>query len=162
MAAATGVLVAAPAAGVPRDRAAEELLARCIARASIGKPWLSKTLWGLRDQEAGWVGAAVRNRNGSHDLGPLQINTWWVPRIASLLSRRKDHVRWWLQNDVCFNVDTASWIFRSALMTTKDYWKAVGLYHSPTGWRQERYAAAVARRLSLRFGPSIFARPDKP
>src|SRR3546814_7011119 len=48
-------------------------IARCIRSAAHGKPWLERTLWGLRDQEGGWIGAAVVNSNGTHDLGPLQI-----------------------------------------------------------------------------------------
>lgn len=59
---------------------AERGIARCIRQAAGGRPWLEMTLWGLRDQEAGWVGAEVPNSNGSHDLGPLQINSQWVVR----------------------------------------------------------------------------------
>ena len=70
-------------------RPPEQAVARCIRQAARGQSWLEKTLWGLRDQEAGWIGAEIRNKNGSHDLGPLQINSWWVPRIAALLSHAK-------------------------------------------------------------------------
>src|SRR3546814_17808208 len=76
-------------------------IARCIRSAAHGKPWLERTLWGLRDQEGGWIGAAVVNSNGTHDLGPLQINSWWVPKIAALVRRYETHVRHWLQNDAC-------------------------------------------------------------
>ncbi len=42
-------------------------VARCIRLASNGKGWLEKTLWGLRDQEAGWIGAKIRTADGSYD-----------------------------------------------------------------------------------------------
>src|SRR5687767_14854050 len=77
----------------------ESEIARCIQRAAGGKAWLERTLWGLRDQEGGWIGAETRNANGSHDLGPLQVNSWWVPRIASALRRPESTVRNWLQHD---------------------------------------------------------------
>src|SRR3546814_19609850 len=32
-------------------------IARCIRIAARGHGWLEKTLWGLREQEAGWIGA---------------------------------------------------------------------------------------------------------
>lgn len=147
-------------ARVASNSAAEREIARCIGVAAAGKPWLEKTLWGLRDQEGGWLGAAVLNTNGSHDLGPLQINSWWVPRIASLVGRPPAHVRDWLRTDACFNANAARWIFLSALAESRDYWKAIGIYHSPTAWRQRNYAASVASKLQLRFGTDIFRAPQ--
>lgn len=135
----------------------EHEIARCIRQASRGKPWLEKTLWGLRDQEGGWVGAEIPNRDGSHDLGPLQVNSWWVQKLANLTGRPTTHVRWWLTHDPCFNVNAGRWIFLSALNVTRDYWKAVGVYHSPTGWRQRRYVLSVASKLRQRFGSDVFA-----
>lgn len=127
-------------------------MARCIREAARGQVWLEKTLWGLRDQEAGRIGAEIVNSNGSHDLGPLQINSWWVPRIAALLSRREGEVRHWLQFDPCFNVKAARWIFLAALKAEGSYWKAVGIYHSPNGARQRRYAGLVAVNLQSGSG----------
>lgn len=135
----------------------EELrIAACIRQASLGQLWLEKTLWGLRDQEAGWIGAEVRNRNGSHDLGPLQINSWWIPRIATLVGRSQVQVRYWLRFDPCFNAEVARWVFLSALRSTGDYWKAVGVYHSPTTWRQKQYLHLVARHMRARYGDAVF------
>lgn len=152
-----GIAIPAPAALTRRSN--EEInIGSCIRASARGHVWLEKTLWGLRDQEAGWIGAEVSNRDGSHDLGPLQINSWWVGPIAIVTGRSPRHVRWWLTHDTCFNVEAARWIFLSGLSETRDYWRAVGIYHSPTVWRQRRYAASVAAKLSRRFGKDIFAR----
>lgn len=140
----------------PPSSAAEHEIARCIRQSAGGKLWLEKTLWGLRDQEGGWIGAEIANKDGSHDLGPLQVNSWWVPRIAGLIGRTPDQIRLWLRHDACFNVDAARWIFLSALAETRNYWEAIGAYHSPTRWRRQRYSASVAKRLARRFGPQIF------
>lgn len=143
-------------AGTQPTSSSEWELARCITQASRGRRWLERTLWGLRDQEGGWLGAEVRNANGSHDLGPLQVNSWWVPKIADAIGRPEVQVRWWLIHDACFNVRAARWIFLSALMATGEYWRAVGAYHSPTSWRQMRYSASVAGHLRRRYGANIF------
>ncbi|UZW57627.1 lytic transglycosylase domain-containing protein [Sphingobium sp. JS3065] len=148
--------VALPWEDAVAARPPEPAVARCIRQAAHGQSWLEKTLWGLRDQEAGWIGAEILNSDGSHDLGPLQINSWWVPRIAALLSRRENEVRRWLQFDPCFNAEAARWIFLDALKTSGSYWKAVGIYHSPNGKRQRRYAALVAVHLRKRFGADVF------
>jgi hypothetical protein len=134
----------------------EAQIGACIRQVSGGHGWLEKTLWGLRDQEGGWLGADATNRNGSHDLGPLQINSWWVAKLAKATRRPRDRVRWWLVHDPCFNVDAARWIFLSALAATHDYWKAIGAYHSPDAVRQRRYIRSVVRRLGTRFGPKVF------
>ncbi len=114
-------------------------------------------MWGLRDQEGGWIGAEVPNSDGSHDLGPLQVNSWWVEKLAAATARPARQVRWWLIHDACFNVAAARWIFLSGLRATGDYWKAVGVYHSPTPWRQRWYADAVAGKLRRRYGKDVFA-----
>jgi hypothetical protein len=132
-------------------------IARCIRVAARGSAWLEKTLWGLRTQEAGWLGAEIANTNGTHDLGPLQINSSWVPKMSRLLERPQEQIRHWLRYDPCFNVEAARWIFLSGLEATGDYWKAVGVYHSPTEARQVAYAKKVASHMRRRFGPDVFA-----
>jgi hypothetical protein len=134
----------------------ERRVASCIRQAAGGQRWLEVTLWGLRDQEGGWIGAEVQNRNGTHDLGPLQINSWWVPKIAKMLERPPAEVRDWLRDDPCFNADAARWIFVTALAASGNYWSAVGVYHSPNSDRQRRYALSVAQHLRRRFGEAVF------
>jgi hypothetical protein len=135
---------------------AEKAIDHCIRRAASGRPWLTQTLRALRRQEGGWIGAEVRNRDGSVDLGPMQVNSWWVPRIAQLTNRSEAQVRSWLRDDACFNVDAARWIFLSALHDERDFWRAVGIYHSPTGWRQMQYAKGIALIMANdRWGPLV-------
>lgn len=156
------LVIAVPSASLEaraaqRRTADEPIVATCIAKSAGGRDWLAKTLWGLRDQEGGWVGAEIPNSDGSHDLGPLQVNSWWVSRLAAVTGRPEHHVRHWLKQDACFNVEAARWIFLSGLAVTGDYWKAVGVYHSPTSWRQQRYTSSVVAHLRRRFGNHIFA-----
>lgn len=138
-------------------RPEETEVAHCIRHASRGRSWLEKTLWGFRDQEGGSVGAEIPNTDGSIDLGPMQINSSWVERIAAATGRTRASVRWWLVHDACFNVEAARWIFLSGFVETGNYWRAVGVYHSPTAWRRGAYASSVARRLRKRFGPAVFS-----
>jgi len=154
---ACATLPASALAASSRSPEGEERVAQCIRLAAGGRGWLEKTLWGLRDKEGGWLGAEVLNSNGSHDLGPLQVNSFWVPRLAALTGKPASQVRNWLTNDACFNVQAARWIFLSGLSITRDYWKAVGVYHSPTGWRQRRYIESVSQHLERRFGRDVFS-----
>lgn len=130
----------------------------CIRTRAAGRGWLEKTLWGLYDQEGGYAGAEIRNRNDTFDLGPLQVNSSWVPIVAAKMGRDEQEVRRWLRDDPCFNVGVAAWLFLSGYNQALDYWGAVGAYHSPTPWRARAYAHGVAARLRLRYGPDVFAR----
>jgi hypothetical protein len=80
------------------------------------------------------------------------VNSFWVSKLAALTRRSASDVRFWLINDACFNVQAARWIFLSGLSVTRDYWAAIGVYHSPTPWRQRRYTALVVAKLMQRFG----------
>jgi len=151
------VLAAAPALAKVDRPHEEQLIGECIAKAAKGRLWLERTLWGLRDQEGGWVGAETANTDGSHDLGPMQINSWWIPRIAAVTKRSPALVRLWLQHDACFNVFAARWIFLSEIAASRDYWRAVGVYHSPTSWRRRTYALRVDGQIRRRFGKRVFA-----
>lgn len=156
-----GLFALAPSAiGAAPALSDNERIALCIRSSSQGVDWLERTLWGLRDQEGGSIGSEVPNTNGTHDLGPLQINSWWIPRIASEIDRPRDQVRAWLRYDPCFNVAVAKWIFLASLKQTRSYWLAVGHYHSPTAWRQRRYALSVSGHLRRRYGQHIFARKE--
>lgn len=143
---------------VPVDAAGRSGLTvgECIRASSIGRPWLEKTLWGLYDQERGWIGAEIANRNGSFDLGLLQVNSSWVPTIATRVRRDPQDVRRWLRDDACFNVGVATWLFLSGFSRQRDYWAAVGAYHSSTRRRAQDYARQVARRLRRRYGEAVF------
>jgi len=149
-----GLAISPPRAAVAAGHETE--VARCIRQSAQGRKWLEVTLWGLRDQEGGWAGAEVRNANGSADLGPMQINSWWVPRLSAMTGGSRDDVRRWLIADICFNVDAARWIFLTGLGETRDYWSAVGAYHSPQPVRRQRYARAVAIAMRARFGADVF------
>ncbi len=151
-------LMAVPSSAQGRGKgrvAQEQLIARCIRQFALEKPWLEKTLWALRDQEGGWIGAEVPNRDGSYDLGPMQINSWWVPRIAQLVHRPAAHVRRWLRHDPCFNVQAARWLLLNELARSGDYWVAVGRYHSTTLWRERRYVAAIVEQIGRRINPQL-------
>lgn len=158
---ASAVLVVTGSSAATRHDASlseERLIAACIRRAAQGHGWLEKTLWGLRDQEAGWIGAEIRNRNGTADLGPLQINSSWESVIALDLGRNPRDIHRRLRDDPCFNAGAAAWIFLSGYAYSRDYWSAVGAYHSPTKWRAVSYIRSVASHLCRRFGDQAFGR----
>jgi len=85
--------------------------------------------------------AIGKNTNGTLDLGLMQINTSWLPKLAQAgISRER-------LMDPCTNILVGAWVLHDAVQRHGLSWKAVGVYHSPTAWRQRAYAAKVAGHL---------------
>lgn len=100
--------------------------------------------------EGGRVGQAVRNTNGTEDLGPMQINTIWLPELASYGITRKQ-----LQHDRCINILVGSWILARQMKAAKEMegpahrrlWWGIGAYHSRTPEHNVKYALKVWQAL---------------
>jgi hypothetical protein len=94
-----------------------------------------RIILGLIKTEGGHVGQAVRNTNGSYDLGPMQVNDQiWVHRLANAhFGGNTDTAYRMLRDNGCYNVFIGGWIFSKYLQETKgDYAEAVGFYNSHT------------------------------
>lgn len=85
--------------------------------------------------------ASNQNTNGTKDIGLMQINTTHMPKL-----RRAgvDEQRLW---EPCVNIAVGAWVLADAVSRHGMTWKAVGIYHSPTEWRQKDYAARIQRHL---------------
>lgn len=88
--------------------------------------------------EAGAPGIASRNKNGTDDLGSMQINSRWLPIVS-----RYGVDRWTLQNNSCVNVMVGTWILRRSMQDNKPYFVSVANYHSHTAKLNQAYAIRV-------------------
>ena len=81
--------------------------------------------------EVGRLGEVSQNANGTVDIGPMQVNDTWVPKIAGHLGASHDAAYRALRDNFCANVEGGAWILRQALDEAHgDLWKGVALYHS--------------------------------
>jgi len=97
----------------------------------------------LYRMEGGTLGKVSQNTNGTVDIGPMQINSWWLPKIAPAGINYE-----MLRDDPCTNVYVAAWIFEGELLRAKgDIAMAIAKYHSPTPVHQARYLKRVTQIL---------------
>ncbi len=99
--------------------------------------WL---LWGIAKVESGFNPYAVnRNRDGSYDLGLMQINSRWFKRLKELGFIREERDLY----DVCVSIYSGAYILRQCINDYGYTWEAVGCYHSRTPFRKRAYARKV-------------------
>jgi hypothetical protein len=124
------------------------LNASCLADAAKEFDLPLAALAGLLAVEGGKEGEALRNANGTWDLGPFQINTCNLNELAAQ-GFSPDAIL----ADGCVNARAAAWILRREYARTGDLWKAIGAYHSRTPHLRDAYIARVQRQLA-RLGQS--------
>ena len=122
----------------------------CVQLAADRYELPASIIHAILEVEGGRVGQAVMNRNGTEDLGPMQINTIWLPQLASFGITRQQ-----LQNDRCINILVGSWILSRQFEMVKNMegpperklWWGIGAYHSKTPEHNVKYALKVWRTL---------------
>ena len=103
-----------------------------------------QALAAIQSVEGGTVGAIIGNKDGSADLGVMQVNTQWVPAIARATRAREDVVRYKLIQDGCFSVKVAAAILDVYKVEAHgNMLEAVGFYHSHTPDLKAAYQTKV-------------------
>ena len=153
----------AHAANVPD--AAEVRMRDCLTAAAAAHRVPPAMLVILLKVEDGTLGHVSRNTNGTVDIGPMQVNTVWVPRIAAHWSAAPASAFLALRDNLCANLEGGAWILRQAMDEARgDFWGGVGIYHSHNPDYKARYLRKVldaslqlqaqARKLSDAAGAS--------
>lgn len=111
----------------------------CFEEAGMTYGVSPRLLWAIAKCESNFNPRAVgKNKNGSVDIGVMQINSIW----------RKDlGPTWNYLFDPCTNVKTGAWVLSQCVQKYGNSWKAVGCYHSQTPHLSEAYANRVAKIL---------------
>lgn len=121
-----------------------KILAACLFLAAQTYSIPPAVLVGIYQVEHGRVGQEVGpNANGTYDLGPMQINTLWLPDLAENWGVSTATAKRWVRDDPCTNVGVAAWILRNHLDETQDLSTAISHYHS----RTDRYGHVYRRKV---------------
>lgn len=77
------------------------------------------------------------NRNGTVDIGMMQINSSWLQKLATYGISEKHLLR------PCTNIHVGAWVLANNIKEMGYTWKAVGAYNSRTYSYQVVYAQKV-------------------
>lgn len=121
----------------------------CVYQSAKKYELPSSLLLAVIKTEGGRNGLAVKNKNGSYDLGIMQINTIHLPALKKMGINRAT-----LLSNGCVNIDVGAWMLRSHFpakpeLTNRDkWWGYVGNYHSKTVSYNLAYQKRVWKNLS--------------
>lgn len=138
---------------------AAAVLAACLMLAAETYNVPPAVMVGIMNVEGGRVGQEVRNQNGTYDLGPMQINTIWMPELARYWGVEQSTARRWVRDNGCVNMHVSAWILRGRLDRTRNLYTAIAHYHSATPQFGGPYAAKVIRAMErhglIDYGPNV-------
>jgi hypothetical protein len=83
--------------------------------------------------------AINRNRNGSVDLGLMQINSFWLKSLGATSQE--------LIDKPCYNVMVGAWILSDCLNRHGKTWKAIGCYNATGHDKRVNYSWKIYREL---------------
>lgn len=120
-----------------------QALALCIFAAAQTYSVPAPVILGILHVEGGRVGQAVGNTNGSYDLGPMQINTIWMPELARHWQVSESRATQMVRDDACINIGVGAWILRKKMNDTGSLYQGIAWYHSATPQYGHKYRQKV-------------------
>lgn len=102
----------------------------------------ARLLRAIAQQESGMRDDVIAtNRNGTRDIGRMQINSSWLPTLARFgITERK-------LLDGCVSSYVGAWILAHNFARLGLTWDAVGAYNAVSPDKRARYATQIYRRL---------------
>ncbi len=136
---------------VPTRKGLSPITSKCVdwSARHYGVP--VQLVYGVLATEGGRVGHEMTNRNGSVDIGPMQVNSSWLPKLSGFGITRGQ-----LRDNGCVNVAIGTWILAgymqgASVADPRDYWQHVGYYNSHTPYYNRKYAAKVFHQITKMF-----------
>lgn len=111
----------------------------CINHAAIQFHVPATVIISVIKTENGKNGSRVKNKNGTYDLGVMQINSSWLPKLNEKGVTEEE-----VRSDPCVNVHVGTWILAQG-MANNDGWKGVGNYHSYTPKHNANYREKIKK-----------------
>jgi soluble lytic murein transglycosylase-like protein len=92
----------------------------------------------------------AQNTNGSLDIGFMQVNDWWLPKLREYGIGKNELM------DACTNLNVGAWILKQGIDRYGYNWQGIGAYGAGTDPKKDQvrmtYANKVFRALAQQRG----------
>ena len=120
----------------------------CWEQAAARYSVSSELLYAIARTESGLNPQAIgHNRNGSRDIGLMQINSTWLPQLSKHGIAERDLF------DPCTSIHVGAWILAGNVQRLGYTWEAVGAYNAANPARRRAYAERIYRQLNKASTP---------
>lgn len=117
-------------------------LERCFNEASLRYQIPEKLLKAIAHTETKMNPLALNyNKNGSYDMGIMQINSYWLPKLNRVGIQKEELF------DGCKNIQVGAWILSENIKRYGFGLKAIGAYNATTPALQMKYANKVMKNM---------------
>lgn len=114
----------------------------CSIAAAVKYAVPANIVLAVAEKEAGKPGQWTRNSNGTHDVGPMQLNTVYLQDLAKYGIAASD-----VAAAGCYAFELATWRLRQHIKNDSgDLWTKAANYHSRTTRYNMVYRADLIRR----------------
>jgi len=135
---------------------ARRVIRACIEAAAKAHGLPPTVLVILLRVEGGRLGRVSDNTNATVDIGPMQVNEIWLPKLAARWGASVPDTFLALRDNFCANLEGGAWILRQGMDEARgDFWQGVGYYHSHAPEHKADYLRKVlqqALRLEAQTG----------
>ena len=145
---AVAAKVPPPRAPVMTGSAGGDRRAACMARSAAAYKLPLVLLQAIAKTEGGTTGTVSRNKNGSVDMGVMQVNSIHLQSAPHRFLARGVTAQQ-LINDDCINIAAGASILRYEIDRAPDFWTGVARYHSRTPQFASIYLAKVVQHLRV-------------
>lgn len=109
----------------------------CIAQTAKRFNLPEALLRSVLEVESGKVGELRVNKNGTYDIGPMQINSSWLNKFSTHVTKEQ------ILYNGCTNIQVGAWILRYNIDKAGNIWQGIGNYHSKTKDKHDNYRNKV-------------------
>ena len=95
-------------------------------------------------ESSGKFNAINVNKNGSKDLGHMQINSSWLPTLKKYGITQENIM------NPCINTHVGAWVLAGNIKRLGYNWDAIGAYNAVTPSKRQIYARKIAAVLNKR------------
>lgn len=117
----------------------------CINAAARHQRLPADILWAIRMQEGGQRGLISRNKDGSVDVGVMQINSIHFEEFQKKWGIKPS----WLVHSNCISIYAGAYVLRREIDRSGEFWRGVGSYNSRTPSLNKQYREKIKTKLSI-------------